>query len=405
MQYRYVAVDEHGQVHRGQIEAADAAAARAWAAARYLVVLAVRPARAWWATPLRLTLGPPRVPPVPLAFYFRQVAAMLRVGVPIGRALALQAASTRHRTLRGIAQALADAVARGSRVSEALRAWPTVFPPLVVRLLRGAEETGHLEQGFQDAGDYLMAGYQIRKKILGALYYPVTAMALLIGAGIFLVYKVFPVLATMYQAFDVKLPGLTVALIAFTHWALAVGPRLGAGAAAGVGGLVGAVRTRRGRLARDRAILRIPLVGVIVQLGIWARFLRTLRSALGAALPLDEALDLAAAATANTHVQQAIRGVTPRIIAGQGLAGPLRDTHLFAPLIVQGLEVGEDTGTLDRSLESLVAYYDQELDQRVKGLAEAIQPILTGIAAVGVGFLLAATLLPLYYIMGHIHTA
>jgi type IV pilus assembly protein PilC len=402
MEYAYVAFDEEGRLHRGRVEAADAREAERWAEERYLGVIGVRPVRRFEWRRLNVTLGGERVPPVETAFLLHQVAAMLRVGVSVGRALEMQAENTRHRRLRQIARALAERVARGGRVSEALALYPKVFGPIVVRMVRGAEGVGRLEAGLKDAGDHVMSGYVIAKRIAGAMYYPVFAMVLLVAAGVFMVWKVFPVLANMYEQFGVALPALTVWLIGFTRWAEAAGPYLAGGAALVAASAAAFLRTPRGRLLFDRYVLRAPVIGPVVRMGALTRFLRTLRSTLLSALPLDEAIELSAEATGNRHFAQEIEYARPQMVSGRGIAGPLRETGLFPPLVTQALDVGESTGTLDASLEGLVDYFEGELDRRVKGLADALNPILTVVAAAGVGFLMVATLLPMYYIMGHI---
>jgi len=400
VQFAYTAFDADGRLERGVVDALDAREAEAWVNAHHFGCLAVKPVRPplWrgaWA-------GSDRISPVDVAFFFQQVAAMLGVGVSIHRALLNQAETLKPRRLRQVVQDVADRVARGQRVSDGLALYPQIFPPVVTRILWGAEEVGRLELGFQEAGQYVLSGYLLLKKVLGALYYPAAALILLVGAGYFMVYKVFPVLATMYTAFDVKLPAMTVAMIALTHASLRWGPWIGGALAAGAAGAIAWVRRPRGRRWLDRVRLRLPVLGPVFQLSAVTRFLRTLRLALLAALPLEEGLTLAAQATDNRHMAAELAVVIPGIAAGRGLAGPLRETGLFPALVTQGLQIGEDTGTLDDSLTHLLAYYDDELDRRIKGLAEALNPILTGIAAVGVGLLMAATLLPMYAIYGEI---
>lgn len=402
MQYRYSAFDEAGRESTGLLEAGDLEEAERWVMEHFFGYVAIRPVRRFNWKALNVSIGGDKVSPVDVAFVLQQVASMLRVGVPVSRALAMQAGSIRSKRLREIVGAIAERVSQGARVTDALALYPKVFPAVVVRLLKGAEQVGRLEEGFQDAGDYILTGYTTRQRILGAMYYPFAAMALLIGATFFLVYKVFPVLAKMYLAFQVKLPWETEALIHITNTALAIGPFVLVGCAAIALGIFLTLRDKRTRLYWDRLFLRIPVVGQILTLGSITRTLRTLQSGLRAALPLEETILLSAEAAGNAHFTRQIEEAMPEIVSGSGIAGPLKDTKIFPPLVTQGLEIGEDTGTLETTLEHLVAYYSKELDAKVKGVAEALNPILTGIAAVGVGFLLISTLLPMYSILGQI---
>ena len=333
MQFAYVAFDEGGKLHRGQVEATDSREARLWVEGQYLGAISVRTVRTFNLRRLNVSIGGDKVPAIHVAFFFRQLASMLRVGVSINRALSMQSDSIRHRRLKQVTQSLALRVSQGSRVSDTLDLYPKVFPPVVVRLIRGAEAVGHLEEGFQDAGDYVMAGYLTTKKIMGAMYYPATAMTLLMAAGWFLVYKVFPVLAKMYVAFGVKLPAMTEDLIHFTDFAQRTGPYAGVVVVLLGTGFFLTLRTPNGKLMRDRVALWLPVFGQIVRLDALTRFLRTLRSTLMSELPLDDGLTLAASATSNQLFVREIGFVQPQIIGGQGIAGPLRDTKLFPPLV------------------------------------------------------------------------
>ncbi len=400
MQFAYVAFDEGGRLERGLVEALDAREAEGWVADHHFGFVSVRPMRPSFVT-LNLSVHD-TITPVDVAFFFQQVAAMLRVGVSIHRALLTQAETIKRKRFRQIIQDLADRVARGQRVSEGLALYPKQFPPIVTRLLRGAEEVGRLEMGFAEAGEFVLSGFLLMKKILSAMYYPIAAMLLVVAASYFMVFKVFPVLGKMYSAFDVKLPGLTQWMIAFTHVSVQWGPDIGGAVGLLVVAAVLLLRRPAGRLLVDRLKLKLPVVGVIFRLGSVTRFLRTLRLALMAALPLEEGLELAAAATDNRHFVQELGVVVPRIVAGQGIAEPLKETGLFPSLVIQGLQIGEETGTVDQSIHNLLAYYDDELTSKIKGLTEAINPILTGVAAIGVGFLMAATLLPMYSIYGQL---
>lgn len=405
MLFAYTAFDESGRLHKGELDAADTKEAERWVLEHHFGFVQVKSKRVGkpsWLAALTSPVGGTAVPPVQASFFCTQVAAMLRVGVPISQALAMQADTVRHKALRGIAKALADRVSQGNRVSDALSVYPRVFSPIVVRVLQGAEQVGHLEAGFQDAGEHIMAGHLITKKITGAMYYPGFAIVMLLGAGYFMVYDVFPKLVGMYAAFDVKLPGITVAMMNFTHFALQNGPHFLEVLVALVLSILAVLRTDKGKLIRDRLFLKLPVMGQVIRLGAVTRFLRTLRSALASALPLEEAVDLSAAASGNGLFRQEIGFAKPQIVSGQGISGPLKETNLFPPLITQGIEIAEETGTLDDALRGLVEYYENELNTKVAGIAEALNPILTVIAAIGVGFLMAATLLPMYYIMGHV---
>jgi type IV pilus assembly protein PilC len=391
VRFRYAAYDGAGQRRRGEVEAGDRQAAQERLWRQGMIVLAIDPVpepRGWGA----------RVSPAETAFFFRQLAAVIRTGLPVLTALELQRQGSRNPALRRVLASLADQIRAGRALWEALAQHPRTFRPLHVELVRGGEGTGRVDDALRRCARYLEDEQALLGRVRAALVYPCLVLAVgAVGTGVVMAF-VMPRLQALFASFQTDLPAVTRALLALAGAVRAHGGLLGACLAALLAALWAGLGTQGGRRVRDALLLRLPLVGGVVRAAATARFARILAETLGAGLPLQQALDLAAMGLGNGELQQRVAAVRGDILDGQGLSEPLARSGALPSLFLQVLAVAERSGDLEGAMGELVSFYEAEADARMRALLAAFEPLVTVILGAGVlGFALAVVL-PMFQI-------
>lgn len=323
-----------------------------------------------------------------LIIFARQMNTMSRAGLPILRAMKAIAATTHNATLEEALGDIGEALESGRGLASALRQHPTIFSPLFVSAVQMGEETGRLEEAFAQLATYLEIERDTRKRIKGAMRYPITVIvAIAIAIGILDVYAL-PVFAEIFAGFGAELPLPTRVLIASSNFTIAYWPYLILGTGLAVFAVVRFVRTPRGRLVWHRVQLRIPLTGSILSRAAMARFARTFSLALRSGVPLLQGIRIAASIVDNDWLETRFLELQDRIERGDSFTRTANASALFPPLVLQMIAVGEETGSLDELLYEAAVFYEAEVDYELKRLSEAIEPIL--IVAIGALVLLLA---------------
>jgi type IV pilus assembly protein PilC len=397
--YAYRAYTDMGRRKEGQIEAGGSSAAE----------------QALWLQGLKIVRLHPAPPPKTMADYFpslyqispadiilftRQLATFVNAGVPMSRALGTIAEETGSPLFKRVIIAVLDDLERGQNLSEALGKHPKVFPQLYVDLVRIAELTGNLEGTLKELAGYLRRDLNTLRRVRTAMIYPAVIMVVATVVVIILVFFALPAFVKIFAEFKVQLPlptRILIGMVAFIHtWAIAMGGTL---AVLGTG-IVLALRTRRGVYAKDLLFLKAPIFGPIVLSAILNRFARTLSMVLKAGVPLGQTFDAVIAATGNRVFQRGLGTVKEQMTGGEGFAGPLLRTHLFPPMMTQMVRVGEETGTLDTYLEQAAEFYEEELEYRIRAMTSLIEPVMTVVVGIVVGFIAVSLISAMYGLVG-----
>jgi type IV pilus assembly protein PilC len=271
-----------------------------------------------------------------------------------------------------------------------------IFPNYYIGILRSAEITGQLDVVLDQLSAYLERDLESRSKIKSALTYPAIVLVMSIVTVVILVAFVLPRFTGFFKEFDAKLPLPTQILLDFSDftqqwWWAIVGLT-----AAVVIGIYTSLRTERGRLAKDRLFLRMPIIGEVVQYAVIERFCRIISAMMKAGVPLPEAMQAAIEGANNKVFEDALVSAREAMLEGEGLAEPIRETQLFPAAAVQMFRVGEDTGTLDAQLDSAANYYARELDYKLKKLTSLAEPMIIVFMGVVVGFVAVALVSAMY---------
>ncbi len=311
-----------------------------------------------------------------LLFFCRQMATLLKAGVPMLRALgALQESATS----RGLGAALADITKQlesGRELSTAMRNHPQVFGDYMVSMIRVGEATGRLPDVFNGLYAQISFTRDSREQVATALRYPSFVVAITFAALIAINLFVIPTFAKVYKSLKADLPFITQMLIGISEFALAWWPLVLALAIGAIGAVGSALRTPGGRKAWDGLLLKLPVIGALVHKAALARFSRSFALALEAGVPVVDALQVATDTTDNAVLAERIGEMRYAAERGESLARAARATGVFTTTILQMIAVGEETGQLGEMLDEVAGAYQREVDYAVKTLAAQIEPIL-----------------------------
>ena len=347
---------------------------------------------------------PARVKGKDLMHLSRQLAAFLRAGIPILDGLSLLAKDTTNSTLRRTLDDVAEQLRQGSPLGEALEQHPKVFPPAYRSMVRSAELTGNLDTVLDRLTVYVEREVEARRTIRSAMTYPAVIVVLAVSVSVLLVTFVLPKFQLFFASFHRQLPLPTRMLLGLSdvvqHWWWAI---LAVTAVVSIA-CWRFLSSERGKLARDRTLARIPVIGRALQYSVVERFARVLSAMLKAGVPLAEAMEVAAAATNNRPAILALVEARERMLSGEGISGPLADSAIFPAAAVQMMRVGEETGSLDDQLDVVAGFYEKELDEKVKQITTLMEPAVLIVMGGIVGFVALALVSAMYGIYGNAGT-
>lgn len=390
--FSYEAVTAEGATVTGIEQAETRAQARVALSRKSLDVMSLEEKRSI----LAFELTKKKVPRKELMHFSRQLAVFIRAGIPVIDGLETIAEDTGNKVFKTVLIEMCESLRAGSTFTDAAEAQSHAFPPFYIGILRSAELSGNLDVVLEQLAGYIERDVEARQKIVGALIYPaVVAMASVVAVVVLVAY-VLPKFKTFFDDLDAKLPLPTRMLIAttdfLTNWWWLI---LTVIAVIVIGTLL-ALRTEKGKLTRDRIVLRIPALGDLMEHAILERFCRILASMVSAGVPIPEAMVVTADATNNRVYRAGLATAREEMMQGGGLAEPLAATGLFPAAARQMFRVGESTGTLDKQMETAAAYFDRELDFKIKRFTGLFEPAVIIAVGVVVGFVAIALVSAMY---------
>lgn len=311
-----------------------------------------------------------------LILFARQMYSLTKAGVPILRALKGLATTSRTPAMGRVLGEVCDDLESGRNLSGALGRHPKVFPALFGSMVQVGENTGRLEEVFDQIAGYLQQEKEIADRVKAALRYP-TFVTIAIGVAIgFISLFVIPTFEKVFKGFGSELPLPTKIIMGISHFAVSYWPYILVAMVLTFFGLKRYINTKSGRMRWDSLKLRLPLVGSIIQRATLTRFSNAFAMSFGAGVPLVTALGLTAQAVDNMYVATKLNEIRNGIERGDTLTRSAAATGLFTPLVLQMLSVGEETGAVDEMLREVADFYEREVDYDLKKLSSAIEPIL-----------------------------
>jgi type IV pilus assembly protein PilC len=336
--------------------------------------------------------GPPRVTLAQLALVTRQLSVMVSAGVPLVQCLDGLVHSESHAVLRQVLSAVCRDIESGLSLEDALARHPTVFSTVYTRMVAAGEAGGRLDVVLARLADYLEVQTRMQAQVRAALVYPVTVSVVAVVVVLVLMWKVVPTFAGLFAGLDAALPWPTRFVMETSRLVVGGVPMV---LAFGIAGLVAVrryVATPQGRTWRDRQLLALPVVGVILRKAAIARCCRTLGTLLGAGVPILTGFDITARTAGNVLIERAILAARARVEHGATMAGTLRASGVVPPLVVQMVAAGEMTGAVDTMLGKIADFYEDEVESAVAAALSLLEPVLI----VGLGVIIGGTVIAMY---------
>lgn len=331
-----------------------------------------------------------------LIMFSRQMYSLNRAGVVLNSALQGMAASTKNPRLQRVLSEVETSLNTGVTLSASLKKHPDVFDELYINLVQVGENTGRLDLAFQQLAQYLALERDTRRRVMTAIRYPMFVLAAIAVAIVVLNIFVIPVFADLFSKFGADLPLATRVLIASSNLFINHWPVLLAALAIMIFGVRYYVSTEEGATQWDRYKLRLPLIGGILQRSMLSRFGRCFSMMLTAGVPLINALQLCSQAVGNRWLGLKIEGMKAGIQRGESLLRTAKQSEMFTPLVLQMIQVGEETGQVDELLAEVALFYEEEVDYDLKNLSSYIEPILIASIAGIVMVLALGIFLPMW---------
>lgn len=338
-----------------------------------------------------------KVTPLDIALFTRQMATMMKAGVPLLQAFDIIGEGFENPNMRKLVDDLKQEVAAGNSFASSLRKQPKYFDELYCNLVDSGEQAGALETLLDRVASYKEKTEALKAKIKKAMTYPISVVVVAVIVTAILLIKVVPAFDGVFKSFGAELPAFTQMVVALSEglqkwWFVFL-----AGIFAFAFGFKEAhKRSEKFRNAIDRALLKVPVVGDIIYKSSVARYARTLSTTFAAGVPLVEALDSVSGATGNIVFKNAVNKVKQDVSSGVQLNFAMRTTGVFPSMALQMTAIGEESGALDAMLDKVASYYEEQVDNSVDNLTALMEPLIMSVLGVLVGGLIIAMYLPIF---------
>ncbi len=332
-----------------------------------------------------------------LALFTRQLATMLRAGVPLLQCFDIVGRGHANPSMAALLNDIRADVETGTSLNGAFRKYPLYFDALFCNLVAAGEQAGILETLLERLASYQEKTLALKGKIKKALFYPISILMVAVLVTAIIMIFVVPAFKAVFSSFGADLPGPTLFVIAmsdfFVHywWLLLFGG----------GGAIYFLyqswrRSARVQMAVDRVMLRPPLIGPLMRKAAIARWTRTLSTTFAAGVPLVEALDSVGPAAGNAVYAEATRQIQTEVNVGASLAQAMQNSRVFPSMAVQMTMIGEESGALDTMLTKVADYYEREVDETVDALSSLLEPMIMVILGTLIGGIVIAIYLPIF---------
>ncbi|HQE64381.1 MAG TPA: type II secretion system F family protein [Candidatus Saccharicenans sp.] len=360
-----------------------------------IAIISIKPKRAMPAIPF---LKREKVKLKELSFFSRQLSVLIDAELPLIQSLGLLAEQQKNKYFTRVITEVKEDVEAGAALNQALRKHPKVFDDLYCNLVASGEQSGSLDTMLRRLADYQESMLKLRAKVRQAMIYPAAIVSFAIIVAIFMLWKVIPVFGGIYQELGAQLPGLTAAVLGLSNFVSRYIIVI-------VVGLIAIVvlyqrwsKTPAGREIVDRTKLKLPVMGNLMQKISLSRFTRTLSTLISGGVPMLESLKIASTTTDNVIIERQVLNARQMVSEGKSLHDSLKQASQdqFPAMMIQMVNVGESTGTLDEMLGKLANFFDSEVDDAVSSLLSALEPLVLIFVGGIVGTLVISMYLPLF---------
>ncbi len=389
-EYAWTGTDRRGKKIKGKMRAASDAMVKAELRRQGVTPVKVQKL-------FTISLGKPKITPGDIAVFSRQLATMMKAGVPLVQALDIVGRGHNNPAMQDLILSIKSDIEGGTSLTNALRKHPLYFDDLFCNLVEAGEQAGVLETLLDRIATYKEKTESIKKKIKKALFYPTAVIGVGIIVTAILLIFVVPTFKDLFESFGAELPAFTQMVIDLSNFVREYWWMILLGLAATVVILSNLwKRSPKFREAVDRMMLKAPIFGPILQKSALARFARTTSTMFAAGVPMVEALDSVAGATGSVVFGNAVREMRDDIATGQSLRLAMEQHEIFPHMVRQMVAIGEESGSLDEMLAKVADFYEEEVDNAVDSLSSLLEPLIMAILGILVGGLVVAMYLPIF---------
>ena len=391
--FAYEGVDRKGAKIKGELPAKNLALAKVNLRKQGITIRSIREKK----KNILEGLMKKKVTTLDITIFTRQLATMMKAGVPLVQGFEIVAEGLENPAMREVVLGIKGEVEGGNTFAGALRKYPQYFDNLFCSLVESGEQSGALETMLDRVAIYKEKSELLKQKIKKAMKYPATVVVVAIVVTIILMVKVVPVFEELFTSFGADLPAFTKMVVTMSEWMQKYWFLLIIGIGAAIFGFLEIKsRSKKFRDFLDKAALKAPIFGDLVYKAIIARFSRTLATTFAAGVPLIDALESTAGATNNVVYEEAVMKIREDVATGQQLQFAMRVTNKFPSMAVQMVSIGEESGALDSMLDKVATHYENEVDNAVDGLTAMMEPLIMAVLGILVGGLVIAMYLPIF---------
>jgi type IV pilus assembly protein PilC len=394
MKIRYKAADKEGKILRGILDAKSSDEAAGYLRQKQLMPITIDKINdKFWNN---LPLISPKVKSNDLILFTRQLSSMLSSGLTLDRSLEILKGEIRNQVLSEVINTIINDVQEGKTLGQAVEKHPKVFSQVYISIIKAGEQSGLLDKVLLRLTDNLEKQAKLQGTIKSALMYPAIVIAMMFGVMLIMSFFVIPQLSNLFTSMNVDIPLQTQIVISFSnfivnYWYIA----------AGIMGVFAYsykkwASTPDGRIIIDSTILKLPIFGRLISQSILAELTRTLGLLVGTGTLVVQSLVQTADTTGNVLFKTAILDIAKMVEKGVGIGDSMSSYTLFPPMLIQLVKIGEQTGKIDEGLLRASEYFEREVDQSVKTLTTAMEPIIMIVLGAGVAFLVFSVITPIY---------
>ncbi len=388
--YEWEGRDKNGKIVRGEIRAGGEAQVNASLRRQGILLTKLKKRR---------TSGGSSVKQKDIALFTRQLATMMKAGVPLLQSFDIVGRGATNPRLTKLLNDIRSDVETGTSLSAAFRKHPMHFDALYCNLVEAGEAAGILEALLDRLAIYQEKTIALKNKIKSALMYPIAVLVVAFVVLVVIMIKVIPAFKEVFSSFGADLPGPTLLVIAMSEffvawWLVIFGVMIGGGYMF----MQSWKRSVKMQMVMDRLLLRIPIFGTLINKSVIARWTRTLSTMFAAGVPLVEALDSVAGAAGNAVYAEATQKIQRDVSTGSALTTAMQTTGVFPNMVIQMASIGEESGSLDNMLGKAAEFYEEEVDDMVKGLSSLMEPIIIVVLGTLIGGIVVAMYLPIFKI-------
>jgi type IV pilus assembly protein PilC len=390
--FRWTGINANGTSVKGETEALNSTHLKTYLHSQGIRVRNIKTVSNWMTA-----LNKKSIKTREIVVFTRQLATMVSASVPIVQALSIITKSVPNKEFQKVLTKIRTDIQGGSKFSEALAQHPKCFNNFFCSLVHVGEESGNLAIVLNNISTHQEKSENLKNKIKKALFYPVIVVIVALSVAAILLIKVVPQFAALFASFNAKLPAFTLLVISISnfvvHYALLIAILIGATISLFIFLKRHSVPFQH---FLDRLVLRLPIFGRLIEKGIVARFSSTLATTFTAGLPLIEALKLVAKTADNSVYEEKILVIREAVKIGEPFHSAIDATHLFDPLVIQMILIGEETGKLDEMLHKIASIYEEEVEMMLEGLSSLLEPLIICFIGTIVGGLVIAMYLPIF---------